>query len=345
MEDDDRTSAIAALRLGLDLGMTHVDTAEMYGSGFVETLVGEAIAGRRSEVCLVSKVIPDHASRTGTIAACEGSLARLGTEWLDCYLLHWPGEHPLEDTIAAFDQLMREGKILSWGVSNFDVPDLDEVRAIAGDGYLACGQVLYHLGERAVEHTVIPWCEGHGVALVAYRPLGSRAFSRAPHEGGPAVFEDRRRSRGDSAPGRPSVPRGAPVGPRDPQVGDPRAHRRERGGPRPASHGRRDGPDRRGLPARPASPRASHAVAPDGVGGRQSMPPDRRDCPRSPYRMWRVRSHPAAKRARDKAIRELGIRVTLPPGAPSPDADREAQAITCSWPRVRPGVRPCGANG
>ena len=129
MEDDDRASAITALRLGLDLGMTHVDTAEMYGSGFVETLVGEAIAGRRGEVFLVSKVIPDHASRTGTIAACEGSLARLGTEWLDCYLLHWPGEHPLEDTIAAFEQLIREGKILSWGVSNFDVPDLDAVRA------------------------------------------------------------------------------------------------------------------------------------------------------------------------------------------------------------------------
>ena len=176
MEDDDRASAITALRLGLDLGMTHVDTAEMYGSGFVETLVGEAIAGRRGEVFLVSKVIPDHASRTGTIAACEGSLARLGTEWLDCYLLHWPGEHPLEDTIAAFEQLIREGKILSWGVSNFDVPDLDAVRAIAGDGHLACDQVLYHLRERAVEHAVIPWCERHAVALVAYSPLGSGHF-------------------------------------------------------------------------------------------------------------------------------------------------------------------------
>jgi diketogulonate reductase-like aldo/keto reductase len=184
MEDDDRASAITALRLGLDLGMTHVDTAEMYGSGFVETLVGEAIAGRRGEVFLVSKVVPDHASRTGTIAACEGSLARLGTEWLDCYLLHWPGEHPLEDTIAAFEQLIREGKILSWGVSNFDVPDLDEVRAIAGDGHLACDQVLYHLRERAVEHTVLPWCERHGVALVAYSPLGSGHFPGSRTRGG-----------------------------------------------------------------------------------------------------------------------------------------------------------------
>ena len=165
MEDDDRASAITALRLGLDLGMTHVDTAEMYGSGFVETLVGEAIAGRRAEVFLVSKVIPAHASRTGTLAACEASLVRLGTEWLDCYLLHWPGRHPLEDTIAAFEQLIREGKILSWGVSNFDVPDLDEVQVIAGDGHLACNQVLYHLRERAVEHRVLPWCERHGVAL------------------------------------------------------------------------------------------------------------------------------------------------------------------------------------
>jgi diketogulonate reductase-like aldo/keto reductase len=184
MEDDDRASAITALRLGLDLGMTHVDTAEMYGSGFVETLVGEAIAGRRGEVFLVSKVIPDHASRTGTIAACEGSLARLGTEWLDCYLLHWPGEHPLEDTIAAFEQLIREGKILSWGVSNFDVPDLDEVQAIAGDGHLACDQVLYHLRKRAVEHAVIPWCERRGAALVAYSPLGSGHFPGPRTKGG-----------------------------------------------------------------------------------------------------------------------------------------------------------------
>src|SRR5581483_4075033 len=125
-DNDDRASAIAALRRGLDLGMTHVDTAEMYRSGEAEEWVGEAIAGRRDEVYLVSKVLPQNASRKGTIAACEGSLARLNTDHLDCYLLHWRGHHPLKDTVEAFAQLQREGKILAWGVSNFDVPDLEE---------------------------------------------------------------------------------------------------------------------------------------------------------------------------------------------------------------------------
>jgi diketogulonate reductase-like aldo/keto reductase len=154
--------------------MTHIDTAEMYGAA--EDVVGEAIAGRRDKVFLVSKVLPGNASRSGTIAACERSLARLGTDRLDCYLLHWRGEHPLEGTIAAFEQLRQLGKILSWGVSNFDVADLDEVRAIAGEGRLACNQVLYHLEERAIEHAVIPWCEEHGVAVVGYSPLGHGRF-------------------------------------------------------------------------------------------------------------------------------------------------------------------------
>ncbi len=153
------TTAIAALRRGLDLGMTHIDTAEMYGSGAAEELVGEAIAGRRDEVFLVSKVLPHNASRNGTIAACERSLKRLRTDRLDCYLLHWRGSHPLADTIAAFERLRADGKILSWGVSNFDVDDLDEIRQIAGADQLACNQVLYHLRERAIEHAVIPWCE------------------------------------------------------------------------------------------------------------------------------------------------------------------------------------------
>src|SRR5213082_433490 len=125
-ESDDRASAVAALRCGLDLGMTHIDTAEMYGSGAAEEVVAEAIAGRRDEVFLVSKVLPSNASRRGTIAACERSLARLGTDRLDAYLLHWSGEHPLAETFAAFEKLRGEGKILSWGVSNFDVPDLEE---------------------------------------------------------------------------------------------------------------------------------------------------------------------------------------------------------------------------
>src|SRR5208337_5401052 len=144
IDEADSGVAIAALRRGLDLGMTHIDTAELYGSGAAEELVGAALAGRRDEVFLVSNALPQNASLSGTAAACERSLARLRTDRLDCYLLHWPGEHPLEDTFAAFEQLQREGKILSWGVSNFDEPDLDEALEIVGEGQLTCNQVLYH---------------------------------------------------------------------------------------------------------------------------------------------------------------------------------------------------------
>jgi diketogulonate reductase-like aldo/keto reductase len=173
----DRAAVIATLRRGLDLGMTHIDTAEMYGSGTVEEWVGEAISGhRRDEVFLVSKVLPENASRSGTIAACARSLARLKTDRLDCYLLHWRGRHPLADTIAAFEQLQSEGKILSWGVSNFDESDLEEAWQIAGAGQLVCNQVLYFLQERAIEHAVIGWCEQHGVAVVAYSPFGRGRF-------------------------------------------------------------------------------------------------------------------------------------------------------------------------
>jgi diketogulonate reductase-like aldo/keto reductase len=150
IESGDRAAAIAALRRGIDLGMTHIDTAEMYGSGEAEEILGEAIAGRRDEVFLVSKVLPEHASRSGTMAACEDSLTRLGTDRLD-YLLHWRGEYPLEETFAAFDRLKRSGKILAWAVSNFDELDLEDARAVAGDGRIACKQVLYHLEERAIE--------------------------------------------------------------------------------------------------------------------------------------------------------------------------------------------------
>jgi diketogulonate reductase-like aldo/keto reductase len=179
-----RGSAIAALRRGLDLGLTHLDTAEMYGSGAAEELVGEAIEGRRDEVFLVSKVLPQNASRNGTIAACDRSLARMATDRLDCYLLHWRGRHPLEETITAFEQLKRAGKILSWGVSNFDVPDLEEALNVAGEGNLVCNQVLYHLEERAIEHAVIPWCEKHGVAVVAYSPFGHGRFPGPRNAGG-----------------------------------------------------------------------------------------------------------------------------------------------------------------
>jgi diketogulonate reductase-like aldo/keto reductase len=189
LEEADRASAIAALRGGLDLGATHVDTAELYGDGSVEELVAEAIRGRRDEVFLVSKVLPENASRKGTVAACERSLARLGTDRLDCYLLHWRGEHPLAGTIAAFEQLRQEGKILSWGVSNFDEADLEEVLSLAGPGRLACNQVLYHLRERAIEHNVIPWCERNGVAVVGYSPFGSGSFPGPRSKGGRVLQE------------------------------------------------------------------------------------------------------------------------------------------------------------
>ena len=169
-----RQTAVDALRRGLDLGMTHIDTAEMYGDA--ELVVAEAVAGRRDEVFLVSKVLPSNASRPGTITACERSLARLKTDRLDCYLLHWRGSYPLADTVAAFEQLRDAGKIRSWGVSNFDIDDLDEMLAVAGKGRIACNQVLYHLQERAIEHAVIPWCERHGVAVVAYSPFGHNEF-------------------------------------------------------------------------------------------------------------------------------------------------------------------------
>ena len=187
MHRDPRASAITALRRGLDLGMTHVDTAELYGKA--EEYVGEAIAGRREQVFLVSKVLPENASRRGTIRACEQSLRKLGTDRLDCYLLHWRGPHPLADTIAALEQLQEDGKILSWGVSNFDVPDLEEEEEIAGPGRIACNQVLYHLEERAIEHAVLPWCEEHGVALVGYTPFGERSFPGPGTKGGRVLGE------------------------------------------------------------------------------------------------------------------------------------------------------------
>jgi len=176
MEADDRKHALAALRRGLELGATHIDTAEMYGRGSGEKLVAEAIAGRREQVFLVSKVLPQNASFDGTLQACERSLASLRTDHLDVYLLHWRGRHPLEETVRAFEKLVEQGKIRSYGVSNFGVEDLDEALAIAGPGRIACNQVLYHLEERAIEHEVIPWCERHRVAVVAYSPFGAGRF-------------------------------------------------------------------------------------------------------------------------------------------------------------------------
>jgi diketogulonate reductase-like aldo/keto reductase len=189
VEEGDRGRAVRALRLGLDLGMSHIDTAEIYGSGDAEEVVAEAIAGRRDEVFLVSKVLPENASRAGTVQACEGSLARLRTDRLDCYLMHWRGDYPLEETFAAFERLVDDGKILSWGVSNFDVPDLEEAVGIAGEGRIVWNQVLYHLRERAVEHAVLPWCEGHGLAVVAYSPFGHGDFPGPRTRGGRVLRE------------------------------------------------------------------------------------------------------------------------------------------------------------
>jgi len=189
MEKDARRRAIAALRRGIDAGMNHIDTAELYGNGDVEEMVGEAIAGRREEVFLVSKVLPQNASRRGTVKACDASLERLRTDHLDVYLLHWPGSHPLAGTIAAFEELRAAGKIGAWGVSNFDEDELAAALAIAGEGKITCNQVLYHLEERAIEHAVIPFCEEHGIAVVAYSPFGSGSFPSPRSAGGRVLGE------------------------------------------------------------------------------------------------------------------------------------------------------------
>jgi diketogulonate reductase-like aldo/keto reductase len=172
LDTSDSKTAIAAVHLAIDLGLRHIDTAELYGSGQAESLVGQAIEGRRAEVFLVSKITPSNASRKGTIAHCEQSLKRLRTDHLDCYLLHWPGSHPLENTIASLEELVQAGKIRAWGVSNFDEVELASALEIAGPGRIACNQVLYHLEERSIEHAVLPWCEGQGVAVVGYTPFG-----------------------------------------------------------------------------------------------------------------------------------------------------------------------------
>jgi diketogulonate reductase-like aldo/keto reductase len=176
MERDPRADAVAAIRRAVELGMTHVDTAEMYGTGRVEEIVGEAIRGIRDQVFLVSKVLPSNASLQGTVQACERSLKHLGTDFLDSYLLHWPGSHPLQETIRAFEKLQKEGKIRSYGVSNFDVGRMEKALAIAGPGKIACNQVLYNLEERTVEHAVLPWCEERGIAVVAYSPVCAQNF-------------------------------------------------------------------------------------------------------------------------------------------------------------------------
>jgi diketogulonate reductase-like aldo/keto reductase len=171
--DDPRRRAdeIAALRLGLDLGMTLIDTAEMYGDGAAEELVGKAIHGRRDEIFLVTKVLPQRATARGTIAACEGSLHRLKTDRIDLYLLHWRGNVELDETLTAFQSLAQEGKIRHWGVSNFDVADMESLVSLPGGGAVATDQVLYNLTRRGIEWDLLPWSQQRRIPLMAYSPI------------------------------------------------------------------------------------------------------------------------------------------------------------------------------
>jgi diketogulonate reductase-like aldo/keto reductase len=179
---------VAALQRGLDLGLTHIDTAEMYGDGAAERVVGHAIRGRRDEVFLVSKVLPSHADHQGTLQACERSLKNLGVDCLDLYLLHWRGSVPLAETFRAFEELMRLGRIKAFGVSNFDVSDLEEAWG-ESNGRIVCNQVLYHLKERTVEARVLPWCKKKGMAMVAYSPFGQHDFPEEKSPGGKVLAE------------------------------------------------------------------------------------------------------------------------------------------------------------
>ncbi|HZP64640.1 MAG TPA: aldo/keto reductase [Terriglobales bacterium] len=166
-----RDDEIAALRTGLDLGMTLIDTAEMYADGGAEKVVADAIHARRDDVFIVTKVLPQNASRNGTIAACERSLRRLRTKWIDLYLLHWRGSIPLQETLEAFDELIQLGKIRYWGVSNFDVSDMEEVFGLPGGSSVTTDQVLYNLTRRGIEFDLLPWCRQRKIPMMAYSPI------------------------------------------------------------------------------------------------------------------------------------------------------------------------------
>jgi diketogulonate reductase-like aldo/keto reductase len=176
----DRAREIEALRAGLDLGLALIDTAEMYGDGEAEAIVGEAIAGRRDDLYIVSKCYPHHAGAKTMPAAIDRTLARLGIERLDLYLLHWRGRVPLAETVDTFERLVREGKIARWGVSNFDVDDMDELFALPAGKRCAANQVLYHLGDRAPEWQLLDKCRAHDVTLMAYSPFGEGPLLRKP---------------------------------------------------------------------------------------------------------------------------------------------------------------------
>jgi diketogulonate reductase-like aldo/keto reductase len=169
--DAARRDEVAALQLGIDLGMRLIDTAEMYGHGGAEKVVAEAISGRRERVFVVSKVLPQNASYAGTLAACERSLKRLRIDRIDLYLLHWPGEHPVEETLRAFVDLVEQGKIRHYGLSNFDLEELERAERLSGSPRVAADQVLYNVGRRGIERKLIPWCASRGIAMMAYSPL------------------------------------------------------------------------------------------------------------------------------------------------------------------------------
>lgn len=173
MGESRRDRELAALVLGLDLGLTHIDTAEMYGGGGAEEVIAQAIRGRRrSDLFLTSKVLPEHASYKGTIRAAEESLCRLGTDYLDLYLLHWRGKHPIAETMGAMEHLVAAGKIRFLGVSNFDVEDMRAAQSVLTHARLACNQVMYHLGARGIERDLIPFCARESIAVVGYTPFG-----------------------------------------------------------------------------------------------------------------------------------------------------------------------------
>jgi diketogulonate reductase-like aldo/keto reductase len=175
-----RQDEIDAIRCALDNGMRLIDTAEMYGNGAAEEVIGEALGGRRADAFIVSKVLPHHATQRGTVAACEESLRRLGTDYLDLYLLHWPGAVPLDETLDGFDALLRAGKIRHWGVSNFDVADMEELLALAGGQAVAANQVLYNLTRRGIEFDLMPWCRQRRLPVMAYSPLEQGRLLRDP---------------------------------------------------------------------------------------------------------------------------------------------------------------------
>ena len=189
MIEDAPDHAVETLRLGIDLGLRHIDTAEMYGNGRSEELVGEAIAGRRDEVFLVSKVMPQNAGYDGTLSACEKSLKRLKTDRLDLYLLHWPGNHPITETMRAMEKLASNGLIRFIGVSNFDVKELQEAEAALRHHRMACNQVLYHLQDRGIERRLIPYCASREIAVVAYSPFNQRRFPGPRTAGGRVLAE------------------------------------------------------------------------------------------------------------------------------------------------------------